>query len=249
MVNQSEIIAGIWVRFLMGQRQLESDGFVLHRRNYGETSKILSLFTQGYGRVDILCKGCRNPGRKNRILEPFRRYRLCWSGRSGLKILRQYDEVTIYSLFSRQERLYCGLYLNELLNSIIRIDEVESNLFSLYDITLAELASCDKEDIVPLLRLFELNLIRLMGYGINLDVESDGGTPIEESMTYAFEAEQGFYRSHTGQNILIHGDTLTALSSGQFKSKRQLKEAKQFTRILINYYFPNCSIQSRKLFS
>ncbi len=234
----------------MSQHQLGSDGFVLHRRNYGETSKILSFLTQGHGRVDMLCKGCRSSGKKNRILEPFRRYSLHWSGRSGLKILRQHDEVAAYSLSSEQERLYCGLYLNELLHSIIRMNEVEPRLFILYDATLAELVHCDKENIAPLLRLFELSLIRLMGYGVDLDVESDGETPIDENVSYAFAVEQGFSRSHAGENILVHGDTLVALSLGKFSSKRQLKEAKRFTRFLINYYLPtNFSIQSRKLFS
>ncbi len=232
----------------MSLYQLESDGFVLHRKNYGETSKILSLFTRKYGRVDMLCKGCRVSGRRSRILEPFRRYNLRWSGRSTLKMLRQHDEITIYSLSSRQEHLYCGLYLNELLHSATRPDGTEPHLFTLYDATLAKLVHCDKEDIASLLRLFELNLIRLMGYGVNLDVEIDGQTPIEEDAPYAFAVEQGFYRSQAGQNMLIHGDTLVALSSGRFSNQRQLKEAKKLTRFLINYYLPNCSVQSRKLF-
>lgn len=232
----------------MSQHQLESDGFILHRQNYGETSKIISVLTQEYGRVDMLCRGCRSSGKKNRILEPFRRYSLHWSGRSELKTLRQHDEVIIYSLSSEQERLYCGLYLNELLLSIIRLNEADPCLFALYDTALAELMRCDKEHIAPLLRLFEMNLIRLMGYGVELDVESDGQTPVEDSVPYAFTVEQGFYRSGAGQNILIHGDTLAALSSGKFSSKRQLREAKRFTGFLINYYLPNFSIQSRKLF-
>ncbi len=232
----------------MNRYQSESDGFILHRRNYGETSKIISVLTQAYGRVDILCKGCRSSGRKNRILEPFRCYNLRWSGRSGLKTLRQYDEMAIYPLSSEQQRLYCGLYLNELLLSIIRVNEAEPRLFALYDTALAELTHCDKEHIAPLLRLFEINLIRLMGYGVELTVERDGKTPVEDDTAYAFTVEQGFYRCDIEQNTAIHGDTLVALTSGRFSNERQLREAKRFTRSLINYYLPNCSIQSRKLF-
>ena len=241
---------------LMSKHVVESEGFVLHRRDYGESSKILHLFTLERGRVDALCKGCRGGGKSaktaRKTIEPFRKYTLAWSGRSELKTLRRCDEIHACDLSRDAERLYCGLYLNELLHAAVRANESEPVLFRLYERSLAALGDCRREDIAPLLRRFELGLIQLLGYGVALDLERDGQTPIDANKTYAFEPGHGFCDAVTGdadRRVVVRGDTLRALAGAPFHERRQLKEAKRLTRCLLAYYLPHCAIQSRKLFA
>lgn len=226
----------------------QSQAYVIHRRDYGETSRILSCFTQSHGKVDILCKGCKRPGKRSRVLEPFRLYDISWSGRSELKTMRQADELQSFQLIDDARQLYCGFYLNELLYSIIRHNETEPALFAIYTDVLARLSLSEHKQIPVLLRRFELNLLQVMGYGITLDIEPDGETPIDLTENYGFKPEQGFFRTSLRHQVLVRGDTLLALSKGEFTQPHHDAEAKKLTRFLISYYLPDSSIQSRKLF-
>ena len=120
--------------------RFQSPAFILHRRDYGESSRILSCFTREYGRVDMVCKGCRKSGKSSKVLEPFRRYHLSWTGKSDLKTLVHADESRVHAIHQDSRKLYCGLYLNELLHGLIRAFESEPDLFELYEDTLHGLA-------------------------------------------------------------------------------------------------------------
>ena len=58
-------------------------GFILHSRSYRETSVILEVFTQGFGRDGLVARGARRPRSAMRgLLNPFQPLRLSWSGRA-----------------------------------------------------------------------------------------------------------------------------------------------------------------------
>ena len=47
--------------------------------------------------------------------------------------------------------------------------------------------------------MFELDLLRALGYGLELDGESATGEPLREELRYVYELEQGFRRAeHRG---------------------------------------------------
>lgn len=228
---------------------LVSSAFILHRQNYGESSRILRCMTRDFGRVDLLCKGCRAHGKRGRVLEPFRQYTLGWAGRGELKSLRQSDEVEVYPLSSSPEHLYCGFYINELLNQVIRPNEAEPELFDLYQGVLAGLTQKAGVALSLHLRLFEISLLQLMGYGISLDVERDGSTPIQPGLSYGYEPDHGLFQTQSQNQVLAQGDTIIALRTGNINDARHAKEAKYLMRFILGYYLPKSSIQSRQLFA
>lgn len=228
--------------------RLQSEAYILHRRDYGESSRILTCFTRDHGRVDMVCKGCRKSGKSGKVLEPFRCYRLSWSGKSDLKTLIQIDELSMSSITKNASRLYCGFYLNELLRGIIRLAQAEPELFDLYHDTLISLGEQVETSIQPVLRRFELSMIQFMGYGISLEYESDGETPIVADRHYGLRPDQGFYTTAREAEIVARGDSIQALHLGSCMSPRQEREARNLTRMLISYYLPDTAIQSRKLF-
>ena len=64
-------------------------GYILHSRSYRETSVILEVFTQGFGRAGLVARGARRPRSAMRgLLNPFQPLRLSWSGRGELATLR-----------------------------------------------------------------------------------------------------------------------------------------------------------------
>lgn len=226
----------------------ESPAFILHRRDYRESSRILSCFTREYGRVDMICKGCRKSGKARKVLEPFRLYNLSWVGKTDLKTLVHADEVKVLNVQRHANQLYSGLYLNELLNGLIRGAEAETAVFDLYESTLGNLVEDAGSSIQHVLRYFELNMLSYMGYGVSLTVEHDGITPIHQDTHYGFQPEHGFFKTTDKEKFLARGDSIIALNAGQLTSTRHEREAKNLTRLLISYYLPNTRIQSRKLF-
>ena len=233
---------------MRASHRLQSPAFILHRRDYGESSRILSCFTREYGRVDMVCKGCRKSGKASKVLEPFRCYTLSWTGKSDLKTLVHVDENQVHAIHHDSHKLYCGLYLNELLHGLIRALESEPDLFELYENTLHRLAEDQGSSIKYILRYFELNMLSHMGYGVSLEYEQDGVTPINADTHYGFQPEHGFFRTDARQQFLARGDSIIALNTGRLQSARQELEARNLTRLLIGYYLPDTKIQSRKLF-
>ena len=69
-------------------------------------------------------------------------------------------------------------------------------MFNLYDKFLIEVKSCEEIDIV--LRKFELDLLEMLGYGINFINEVDSGHSIELNKSYDFVPELGFKESPNG---------------------------------------------------
>ncbi len=45
----------------------EVEGFILSETPYGETSKIINVFTKDYGVIGIMCKGAKSLKSKNRV--------------------------------------------------------------------------------------------------------------------------------------------------------------------------------------
>ena len=66
--------------------------FLLHQMPYSETSQIVRIYSQNFGRVDLIAKGSKRPKSKFRsYLQPFLPLQLSWSGNSQLKTLRKAD--------------------------------------------------------------------------------------------------------------------------------------------------------------
>ena len=233
---------------MASQYKAESPAFILHRRDYRESSRILTCFTRDHGRVDMICKGCRKSGKTSKVLEPFRLYDLSWVGKTDLKTLVQADENRVLNVQQHSHKLYCGLYLNELLNGLIRVSEAEPEVFDLYESTLESLAGGAESSIQHVLRYFELKMLNYMGYGVSLTHEHDGMTPIHQDSHYGFQPEHGFFKTTDKEQFLARGDSIIALNTGHLESARHEREARNLTRILISYYLPNTTIQSRKLF-
>ena len=62
-------------------RVLLQSSFVLHRRPYRDTSLLLEVFSQEYGRLGLVARGAVSPrSRWKGLLQPFAPLLLSWSG-------------------------------------------------------------------------------------------------------------------------------------------------------------------------
>ena len=178
--------------------QINSDEcFLLHQRSYGETSIISEVFTKKNGRMSIIAKGAKKPKSKFfGYLVPFYKLVITYSGRSELKTLTGIDRNLMDYNNTLSKKSYSLLYINELLIKLLPKDAAQSDLFDLYDNFLKQVSS--KEDLEITLRNFELDLLDMLGYGLDFEYEIGSNTPIRANGKYSYIPEKGFKNIESG---------------------------------------------------
>ncbi|GAB2636676.1 DNA repair protein RecO [Vibrio panuliri] len=220
--------------------------FVLHRRPYSESSLILDVFSEEYGRVTIMSKGARSKRSNLKgALQPFTPLLLKWSGNGSMKTLRQAEPISL-GLPLTGINLYSAMYVNELIGRVLMAEVPMPGLFHDYLHALTELAQADNPE--PALRRFELALLAAMGYGVDFLHCAGSGEPIDPTMTYRYRDQKGFIASVRLDNLTFKGDELIAISERRFITKPQLQAAKRFTRIALKPYLGGKPLKSRELF-
>ncbi|BBL70062.1 DNA repair protein RecO [Methylogaea oryzae] len=219
--------------------------YVLHRRPYRETSLILDAFSRDYGKVSLLAKGVRG-GKSARIdaMPPFRAVLLSWSGKSDMPLLTGVESPEPTAPL-QGIALYCGLYLNELLQAFLHKHDPHARLFQCYGAALAELAGGDDKEYA--LRSFELELLQELGYGLQLHCDADRGLDIEPDRLYRYDPEQGPLAAG-GTGATLRGATLIALREGRLDDADCRREAKGLLRRVIHHHLAGRPLKSRELF-
>src|SRR5882724_1983582 len=163
-------------------------GYVLHTYPYRETSLILQAWTEHHGRLGLVAKGARRPKSASRtLLVPFQPLVLAWFGRGELKTLKTAEPAAPARPLAGAS-LFSAFYLNELLLKLTHREDPHEGLFAAYDEAIAALralgAPPSHRDIEPILRRFELRLLREVGYALELAHEMPGGAAIAAEREY-----------------------------------------------------------------
>ena len=221
--------------------------FVLHRRAYRETSAIVEYLTRDFGRIVAVVRGVRGRGR-NRRTEPFDLLSIGWRGRGQLVTVT--DTEPVHSRVLVGERLYAGLYLNELLTRTLRHEDPARTLFEQYDAALGALAAAG--DMEAALRCFERRLLEEIGYAIALDVEAEGGDPLQDDVDYRFDGE-GF-RPVRGQGddaarrgVVGQGKDIAAIARDDYSRPEVRQLAKRLFRHALHPHLGATPLRTRQL--
>jgi DNA repair protein RecO (recombination protein O) len=225
--------------------------YVLHRRPYRETSFLVDFFTQEQGIITAVCRGVRRS--KNTLgLECFHPFWIEYVNRPNLATLYQW-ELAEPSLSALQgARLYCGLYINELLIKLLGRHDPYPEMYVMYQNTLQKLSQ--EGEFEEALRLFELYLLGETGYGICLEKEVEGHLPILEDKFYYYRPGVGFTLanqvfSSSKPPFIFEGKTIKAIAEENFTEKETLKEAKRLIRLTLEALLEKQGpLKSRSLF-
>lgn len=220
--------------------------FVLHRRRYAESSYIVEALSLRFGRVGLMVKGARRP--KSRLrgkLEPFRRLLVSWVGRGELATVTEVD-VEHARVELRNESLFNGLYVNELLLRLLPRNDPHPGLFHSYAGVLAHLGK--HGPVEPVLRIFETRLLSEIGYGLITDREADTGTRVVGDVEYCYVVDEGPRRARGAcEGVRVRGSVLQALGHERFKDERDLVGAKRLMRELLSHYLGDKPLATRAL--
>ena len=231
--------------------RVESEpGFILHTIPYRETSLLVDVFSLNYGRVRCVAKGFRKPNKKGiaKTLFPYTEHHHQWQGRGELKTLIQAEPIQA-PVFLKQESLYVGLYVNELLYKLLHQNDPHPSLYLLYHQFMSHLSvsGLDKAE----LRRFEMLLLEELGYGLVLGSEADSGQAVSAEHLYYYIPDQGLkliQDQNANKTQALSGADIIALSQGELDRPSVLRTAKQLTRQVIDFYLDGKELNSRELY-
>jgi len=229
------------------QRIDQQPSFVLHAYPWRETSLIVEVFARDHGRVALVAKGARRPHSMLRgVLMAFQPLLVDWSGAGEVKTLVRAEWLGGQPLLTGQG-LLCGYYLNELLVQLSAREDPHPQLFQAYSDALQGLAA--KSPPGPLLRRFELGLLRELGYGIGLDSVADSGDPVDPGRRYVYIIEKGPVLDENVALDLprVSGQTLLDMAHDAFERPETVAQSKVLLRTLINHYLGGKPLQSRRV--
>jgi DNA repair protein RecO (recombination protein O) len=227
---------------------------ILHQYPYRNSSLILQLFLQDYGKVSAVAKGIKK-SRKNdlSLLQPFQTLVVSLTGRNELKILKSYERGKAPWVL-QGKRLYCAYYINELLLRLLPAHTDCQPLFKLYEHLMELLAQVTDEQnriYEPYLRLFELKLLSFLGYGLNLTEEIHTGKHVESDKQYHYMIDAGpsEAKPETGSKcLLIRGETLLKLADQCLDDTVTLQQSKQLLKWALAEHLGDKPLKSRELY-
>ncbi len=123
---------------------VKTQAFVIRKRNYLETDKILMLLTKDYGRMDVLVRGARKQGSKiGGLADCFMFIDVELEQKRGFDILKDASLIHDYRML---ESTLSGLGVGGLLSEIVDIlTYYEQNDSSIYDL-FGDYLSCYKRN-------------------------------------------------------------------------------------------------------
>lgn len=217
--------------------------FLLHSRNYRDTSVIADLWTPEYGRLSVLAKGARRrKGGKKHLLVPFTPLLISCRGKGELKTLT-HIELAAKSVSLQQTMLFSGFYLNELLLRLLPIADPHALLFSRY----GEIIESLQQDIElePCLRQFEWFLLQQLGYELNFSIDALLQQPVIASQHYQLDVNRGFVACGEGG---YQGANLLAIAAADYSLTTTRQVAKQVARQALQALLGSKPLNSREMY-
>ncbi len=228
------------------RRVYNEPAWILHHRPFRDTSQILDILSRDHGRLAVVAKGSRGAKSKLRgILRPFLPLQLSWVIRYDLGTLVG-AEMNGAPLSLSGDALLSGYYVNELILRLTHRHDPQPEIFKAYGKTIERLVG--STDVAPSLRRFEMELLRVLGYALNLDHDTETRQPLRAEQRYEYLAEEGPVPIGGRRGPMIFtGADLIAIGKQQFADRDVLRNASNLLKHVIAYHLDGKQLQSRKV--
>jgi len=239
------------------------NALVLHTRPYQNTSLLVDFFTEKNGIIRCVAKGQRSKKNASKLTQ-FCVYQISFGGKSDLKTLLNLD-VSYRHFLLKKEALYSGFYINEILLRVLFSHDPHAEIFHLSLNTFEELEQISalpemSRQLEIILRKFEFNLLKDIGYLVDMRHDCHTGDLIKDDAFYSFDKEHGFFESFNQRvgeadfnRKLFSGKTIQLISEQRFFEFLDMdiiyrNEAKLLSRLMLAPYLGDKPLQSKTLF-
>lgn len=214
----------------------ETEAIVLRSMDYGDTSKIVTLYAKKFGKIKVIAKGARQAKNKfGASLQPMSYSSIIFYNKhaKGLYLLSKSEIVEpLNKLHSEPEKMFVGLALIELLNMVMHDEEENPAMFELVLAVLREMNISTKNTMNAFIA-FQLRLCKQFGFGIHIPHCNHCKKAFDETVSEKiyFQLSNGTYScSSCNEELGIDG---VKISSGSVRSLQWLLAAplKEITQL------------------
>ena len=211
--------------------------FVLHRRKYRESSYIVDLFSENYGKVRAITR--LNTKTKKALLQPFTPCYASWTIKTELATLQEIEARGLAPILMG-EKLICAFYINEIIMKTMTFLDPSPKIFSIYSSTLSKLTATT--NAAKDLRIFEKYLLEEIGYGIPfIEVVNSQ----DKYDWYRFIPQHGFIGLAAKEHGSLSYQTLINLSNDVIDSPDALRECKLLLQSALQPVLKKFDIKTR----
>ncbi|MBT8146959.1 MAG: DNA repair protein RecO [Gammaproteobacteria bacterium] len=237
----------------MENRVYLQPAYILHKQPFQNSSLLLDFFCLDYGRVKAVARGARRSKSKYRsLLQVFQPLLISFTGKGEVKTVAGV-ESSVAAIELKGERLFSGLYVNELIIRLLMNNVEHTELYKRYQDALVGLGGVD--DVNRVLRRFEMSLLNELGYGINLEQDCVTRQPIARDGAYLFVPDLGFeqveFETSVGDGVgnVFLGKHIISLRKLDFADPECRTAARNITRKALQAHLGDKPLHSRNLFA
>lgn len=230
--------------------------FVLHSFPYKEGSVIADYLTLNCGRLRAVVRGAQKASGTLKVgVRPFVPLLLDISAsRSTLHTVLKV-QVSGAPFLLPPPAVFAGMYVNELLFYLYRVQAGSPVLFAAYLQVLSALSASPEASPAPALRSFELTLLSELGFGFDFAQDSRG-VPLRPELYYTFDRQQGFVPVEAWQTQqgtvrtqdMFSGAVLQAAGRLDFSSPQVLQAVRVLNKTLLTELLQDRTLHSRRLY-
>ena len=217
------------------------NGFLIHTRDYRETSSILNIFTSQGGIESLIFKG-KHTNKDRFKFSIFNEYSFTFDQKYSLPYLTKFELLNQY-VFDKKYYLL-GLYINELLYKTLKDGYDFDKVYLHYKEFLINLSNAN-DSLGRLALLFEKNLLQDLGYEISL---SESETLINDKYYY-YDYNEGFKLDlslETRSSIL--GADLESFFINTLTCEKTISNIRSIIRKIFIQIYPDIKLLGDKLF-
>jgi DNA repair protein RecO (recombination protein O) len=130
--------------------------------------------------------------------------------------------------FIGADRLEIPINFSELLLKLTTRHDPQPQLFDYYHEALVSLRSPGA--LEPALRRFEMRLLEVLGYGLDLTTEATCGDAVDPGAFYIFRSSQGLVPAGHADAGALAGASLLDLAAGRLSGARTLEDARHLLK-------------------
>lgn len=216
-------------------------GFLIHTRDYRETSSILNIFTSQGGIESLIFKG-KHTNKDRFKFSIFNEYSFTFNEKYSLPYLTKFEILNQY-IFDKKYYLL-GLYVNELLYKTLKDGYDFDKVYSHYKEFLVNLSDTN-DSLGRLALLFEKNLLQDLGYEISL---SENETLVNDKYYY-YDYNEGFKLDLSLENkSSILGSDLESFFINTLTCEKTISNMRSIIRKIFIQIYPDINLLGDKLF-
>ncbi len=236
------------------QKYFTDNAYLIHSRKYTDSKILVSFVSESNGKFSGVLRIRKSKAKQSITPQLFVLFHVEWQGVSNLKSINLIEPVIETSARTSLEgqSLFCGIYLNELLERLLLEEDNNHRIFRSYQLAIENLANAsNKIQRESALRVFEFCLLEELGYGVEFICDVNGDLIDDGNRQYGFEAGLGFrpvQKKQLSQSI-FSAEILMQIMNQEFENPEALKAAKVICRKAIEPLLNNKPLKSRELFN